>query len=199
MYGSSVLIGDVFPENFKTTLTEKAEEAVSNPTRFKGMGKSARKLSQEDYKTKMEAAFRDMYRILTDNGVMTVMFTHRTAEAWSSLATALMNANFTFTSSWPVHTEQPDKYAKRDKGVLKVTILLTCRKRKSNNPGIWEHIADELREVAKQKIEEFSKIGIKGPDLRVSVYGPVLGKFADYYPVKTATGKEDYSQRSHRT
>jgi adenine-specific DNA methylase len=184
------LLGDVFPDAFKQNLTEKEEEAVANPARFKGMGKSAKKLAQEDYKTKMEACFREMNRILQDNGTLTVMFTHRTAEAWSSLATALMNADFTFISSWPVHTEPPDKYAKRGKGVLKVTVLLTCRKRKANHPGIWEHIADELREVAKQKIEEFSKLGINGPDLKVSVYAPVLGKFADYYPVKTATGRE---------
>jgi adenine-specific DNA methylase len=184
------LLGDIFPDAFKTVLTEKEDEAVSNPARFKGMGQSAKKLAQEDYKTKMEACFREMHRIIQDDGIMTVMFTHRTAEAWSSLATALMNANFTFISSWPVHTEPSEKYAKRGKGVLKVTVLLTCRKRKANHPGIWEHIADELRDVAKQKIEEFSKLGINGPDLKVSVYGPVLGKFADYYPVKTATGKE---------
>jgi adenine-specific DNA methylase len=101
-----------------------------------------------------------------------------------------MNAGFTFVSSWPVHTEPPEKYAKRGKGVLKVTILLTCRKRRVNHPGIWEHIKDELRQIAKQKIEEYTKLGISGPDLKVSVYGPVLGRFADYYPVKTATGKE---------
>ncbi len=184
------LLGDIFPEAFKTTLTEKEEEAVANPARFKGMGRSAKKLAQEDYRTKMEACFREMYRVLQDGGVMTVMFTHRTAEAWSSLATALMNADFTFISSWPVHTEPPDKYGKHGKGVLKVTVLLTCRKRIVNHPGIWEHIAEELRDVAKQKIEEFSKIGIEEPDLKVSVFGPVLGKFADYYPVKTATGKE---------
>jgi len=184
------LLGDIFPAAFRTVLTEKEDEAVANPARFKDMGKSAKKLAQEDYKTKMEACFREMYRILQDDGVITVMFTHRTAEAWSSLATALMNADFTFVSSWPVHTEPPDKYAKRRKGVLKVTVLLTCRKRKANHPGIWEHIVEELRDVAKQKIEEFGKLGINGPDLKVSVYGPVLGKFADYYPVKTATGKE---------
>jgi adenine-specific DNA methylase len=184
------LLGDVFPDLFKTTLTEKEDEAVANPARFRGMGKSSKKLAQEDYKTKMEACFREMNRVLQDDGVMTVMFTHRTAEAWSSLATALMNADLTFISSWPVHTEPPGKYGKSGKGVLKITVLLTCRKRKANHPGIWEHIAEELREVAKQKIEEFGKLGINGPDLKVSVYGPVLGKFADYYPVKTATGKE---------
>jgi len=184
------LVGDLFPEAFQTTLTEKEEEAVANPARFKSMGRSAKKLAQEDYRTKMEACFREMNRVLQDDGVMTVMFTHRTAEAWSSLATALMNADFTFVSSWPVSTEPPDKYAKRGKGVLKVTVLLTCRKRIANHPGIWEHIIEELREVAKQKIEEFSKLGINGPDLKVSVYGPVLGRFADYYPVKTATGRQ---------
>jgi len=185
-----LLLADIFPDIFKTRLTEKEEEAVSNPAKFKNVGKSAKKLAQEEYKTKMEACFREMHRILQDNGVMTVMFTHRTAEAWSSLATALMNAGLTFISSWPVHTEPPGKYAKGGKGVLKITVLLTCRKRKANHPGIWEHIAGELRDVAKLKIEEFSKLGIEEPDLKVSVYGPVLGRFADYYPVKTATGKE---------
>jgi len=184
------LLGDVFPDIFQSTLTEKEEEAVSNPAKFRGTGRNAKKLAQEDYKTKMEACFREMNRILVDDGVMTVMFTHRTAEAWSSLATALMNADFTFISSWPVHTETPEKFAKKGKGVLKITVLLTCRKRTANHPGIWEHIVDELRDVAKQKIEEFSKLGINGPDLKVSVYGPVLGRFADYYPVKTATGRE---------
>jgi adenine-specific DNA methylase len=184
------LLGDIFPEAFKTTLTEKDEEAVSNPARFKGRGKSAKILAQEDYKTKMEACFREMNRVLQDDGVMTVMFTHRTAEAWSSLATALVNADFTFVSSWPVHTEPPEKYAKMGKGVLKVTVLLSCKKRRANHPGIWEHIVEELRDIAKQKIVDFTKLGINGPDLKVSVYGPVLGKFADYYPVRTATGKE---------
>jgi putative DNA methylase len=169
---AQTLIGRRIPRCFKQNLTEKEEEAVANPARFKGMGKSAKKLAQEDYKTKLEACFREMHRILQDDGVMTVMFTHRAAEAWSSLATALMNAGFTFVSSWPVHTEPPEKYAKRGKGVLKVTILLTCRKRRANHPGIWEHIKDELRQIAKQKIEEYTKLGISGPDLKVSVYGP---------------------------
>ena len=184
------LLGDIFPDAFRTYLTEKEEEAVVNPTRFKDMGRSAEKLAQDDYKTKMEACFREMHRVLQDDGAMTVMFTHRTAEAWSILATALMNAGFTFISSWPVHTEPTGKYGKHGKGVLRITVLLTCRKRKANHPGIWEHIIEELRNVAKQKIEEFSELGIEEPDLKVSVYGPVLGKFADYYPVRTATGKE---------
>lgn len=190
------LLGDVFPKEFSPALTDKEEEAVANPARFKGMGRGSKALAQEDYRTKMQSAFLEIKRILRDDGVLTVMFTHRTAEAWSSLATALMNAGFTFVSSWPVRTEPPDKFAKRDKGVLKVTVILTCRKRAKNRPGIWEHIVDELRQVARERIEEFSKLGISGPDLKVSAYAPVLGRFADYYPVKTATGKSIGAERA---
>ncbi len=58
------------------------------------------------------------------------------------------------------------------------------------HPGIWEHVIERLREVATLKIEEYGKLGISGSDLKVSSYGPVLGEFSNYFPVKTATGKD---------
>ena len=184
------LLGDVFPDAFRSELTEKTEEVVSNPARFKGFAQGGKNAARADYASKMEACFREMRRVLMDEGVMTVMFTHREGEAWSALATGLMRAGFTFRASWPVHTEPGMKFGKREKGVLKVTVLLVCRKREGQKPGIWEYVRDELMELAKQKFQEYSKLGIEGPDLRVSVYGPVLGKFADYFPIKTATGRE---------
>jgi adenine-specific DNA methylase len=184
------LLGDVFPEVFRPALTDKDNEAVSNPARFRGYKQGAKEAARQDYSLKLEACFREMHRVLDDDGVLTVMFTHREEGAWSGLAIALMRAGFTFRASWPVHTEPGLKFGKREKGVLKVTVLLACRKRQSQKPGIWEHVRDELREYAKMKINEFSKLDIEGADLRVSVYGPILGKFADYYPMKTAAGKE---------
>jgi len=184
------MLGDVFPEIFVGELTEKAEEVVSNPARFKGYKHGAKAAARRDYAAKMEACFREMHRVLVDDGEMTVMFTHREGEAWSALAVALMRAGFTFRASWPVHTEPGEKFGKQQKAVLKVTVLLACRKRREQKPGVWEYIRDDLRELAKSKLEEFVKLGIEGPDLRVSAYGPVLGRFADYYPVKTATGEE---------
>jgi len=184
-------VGDLFPDIFKTELTEKHEEAVANPVMFRdarGRG-SARDLATQHYQSKMEACFRDMNRVLRDDGVLTVMFTHRKAEAWASLATALINAGFTFTASWPVFTEAGQKFVKRSKGVLKVTVLLVCRKRLGDRRGLWEQIIQELYDEAEKKVKEHSEMGITGPDLLVSVYGPVLGKFADYNLVKDATGR----------
>jgi len=94
-------VGDLFPDAFSSELTEKQEEAVANPAMFRDLGGRgvARQLATQHYQSKMEACFRDMHRVLRDDGVLTVMFTHRKAEAWASLATALINAGFTFLSA----------------------------------------------------------------------------------------------------
>jgi len=117
------------------------------------------------------------------------MFTHRQAEAWESLAESLMNAGFILRSSWPIHTEPGDKFGKANKGALKVTIFLYCRKRTERCPGRWEDVVEEIRNIAHVKVKEYQGYGITGPDLLVSLYGPALGKFSEYYPVKDITGK----------
>jgi adenine-specific DNA methylase len=181
------LIGDLYPEAFQYELTPKEEEAVANPARYKGVNK-ARELANKHYESKIEACFREMKRVLRDDGVMTVMFTHRKAEAWASLAKALINAGFTFEASWPVATEPGQKFGKMEKGVLKYTVLLRCKKRTEEKKGLWEEIKEELLEEAEKRVRDHNSKGITGPDLLVSVYGPVLGKFADYSQVKDAAG-----------
>jgi len=117
------------------------------------------------------------------------MFTYRESAAWEGLAESLMNAGFTFKSSWPVHTEPGEKFGKANKGALKVTVILYCRKRKEHQPGRWEDVIDEIRETAQLKVKEYQNFGITGPDLLVSLYGPAMGKFSEYYPVKDITGR----------
>jgi adenine-specific DNA methylase len=182
------LIGDLYPEAFQHELTPKEEEAVANPARYKGVNK-AKELANKHYESKIEACFREMKRVLRDDGVMTVMFTHRKAEAWASLAKALINAGFTFKASWPVATEPGQKFGKMEKGVLKYTVLLRCGKRTAEKKGLWEEVKEELNEEAERRVRDHYSKGITGPDLIVSIYGPILGKFADYTIVKDASGK----------
>jgi adenine-specific DNA methylase len=182
------LIGDLYSEAFQHELTPKEEEAVANPARYKGVNK-AKELANKHYESKIEACFREMKRVLRDDGVMTVMFTHRKAEAWASLAKALINAGFTFKASWPVATEPGQKFGKMEKGVLKYTVLLRCGKRTAEKKGLWEEVKEELLGEAERRVRYHYSKGITGPDLLVSIYGPILGKFADYTIVKDASGK----------
>ena len=189
-------VGHLYPEWFAAHLTDKDAEAVANPARFKGVGlpsrrggQGARVLAERDYERKMAAAFREMYRVLRDDGVLTVMFTHKRVEAWDTLATALIGAGFSVESSWPVHTESEHSLHQAKKNAARSTILLACRKRQHatrNTQHVWwDDIAPRVRRVAREKAQEFATRGITGVDLYLSTFGPVLSVISRHWPVLT--------------
>jgi putative DNA methylase len=87
-------LGDVHPDllgGFE--VVPKDDEAVANPARF-AHSKKKRELAEQDYENKMRACFQEMHRILADDGVLTVMFTHKKVEAWDTLGSSLIQAGF---------------------------------------------------------------------------------------------------------
>jgi len=123
-------VGHLYPEFFMAELTNKDDEIVANPARFAAFGKQKKTLAKQDYEHKMAAAFQEMYRVLKDDGILTLMFTHKQVEAWDTLASALIGAGFVIKASWPVHTESEHSLHQAKKNAAASTILLVCRKRK---------------------------------------------------------------------
>ena len=78
-------LGRLWPKLFADELTNKDEEAVANVARFEHAGRRKQDLATLDYERKMTAIFAECNRILVDAGSMTVMFTHKKAEAWDRL------------------------------------------------------------------------------------------------------------------
>ena len=189
-------VGRIYPEFFRDELTNKDDEAVANPARFASMGKKKKELAEQDYENKMTAAFREMYRVLTPEGSLTVMFTHKKVEAWDTLASALINAGFVIKASWPIHTEFEHSLHQAKKNAAASTILLVCRKRdglpstvdgpSSGEATWWDDLAPRVREAARQKAEEFSAQGISGVDLYISTFGPALSIISEHWPVLTS-------------
>ena len=202
--------GHLYPEWFATQLTDKDSEAVANPARFKDLtpgpssgrrgGHGARQMAAQDYERKMEAAFREMARVLRPEGVLTVMFTHKQVEAWDTLAMALINAGFSVRASWPVHTESEHSLHQAKKNAAKSTILLVCRKRTGEpasgpqEPVWWDDLAPCVRQVARDKAAEFNAQGISGVDLYLSTFGPVLAVISEHWPVLTREVDEKTGQ-----
>jgi adenine-specific DNA methylase len=177
-------VGDIYPEFFTDQLTNKDDEAVANVARFADLGRKKKLLATQDYERKMAGAFAEMHRVLRDEGVLTVMFTHKKVEAWDTLATSLIGAGFAIHASWPVHTESKNSLHQAKKNSASSTILLTCRKRASRNETTWwEDLKPVIRQVARDKAAEFEKAGIKGVDLYISTFGPVLQVLSEQWPV----------------
>ena len=192
-------LGELWPELYTTQLTNKKEEAVTNQTRFTTAGRRSLELADHDYTVKMEAIFRECHRVLSDDGVLTVMFTHKRAEAWDALGTSLMQVGFSIQASWPVHTESEHSLHQAKRNAATSTILLVCRKREARPEGgnriYFDDIAADIRQAAIEAYERFAEQGLSGVDLMLSTYGPTLAKLSEHWPVHSVEASEDGTSR----
>lgn len=121
------------PEWFSTYLCEHDEEAVVNISRHRENGElsasEARAKAHEFYQSLMTDSFKEAHRILRDDGVLTVMFTHKKQEAWASLFESLIEAGFTITSTFPIKTESQHSLHQARKNAAQSTVVLASRKR----------------------------------------------------------------------
>lgn len=180
-------LGGIHPALFREELTNKDDEVVANAARFKETGAKRHLLARADYQRKMTAAFHEARRLLHDDGVLTIMFTHKEADAWDTLATSLIGAGFSIRASWPVHTESEHSTHQARRNAAQSTILLTCRIRtESKEPVWWDDIKGRVREAARQKAAEFEKQGIRGVDLYIATFGPTLAILSENWPVLTS-------------
>jgi adenine-specific DNA methylase len=176
-----------FPALFSAELSNADDEAVMNVARFKDRGRNAKSLAIADYENKMLACFSEMNRVLAVDGVLTVMFTHKQVDAWDTLGTSLVKAGFQIDASWPVHTEPESSLHQAKKNAAASTILLVCRKREKSEETVWwDDLKAKVRQTARQKAAEFEQQGIKGVDLYISTFGPVLSIISENWPVLTS-------------
>ena len=185
------VLGDVFPELYFSELTDKDREAVANPARFRNMGESPEELANRDYEAKMALAFAEYFRVLRDDGVMTVQFNHKDSGAWDVLAKSLIDAGFEITASWAVSTENPQNLHQAQKNSVSSTVLLVCRKRDPNaGSAWWDDLRPELANLVEQRAPEFEANDISGIDLYLSAFGPALNVFSRAWPVLDSSGEE---------
>ena len=182
---------DIFPNLFFNELTDKDNEAIANPGRFRNMGESPEKLANQDYEAKMALAFAEYYRVLRDDGVMTVQFNHKDSGAWDVLAKSLIDAGFEITASWAVSTENPQNLHQAKKNSVSSTVLLVCRKRDPNaEQAWWDDLRPEVANLVEQRAPDYEANDITGIDLYLSAFGPALNVFSRSHPILDSSGQE---------
>ncbi|MDZ7793613.1 MAG: hypothetical protein U5P10_07965 [Spirochaetia bacterium] len=178
--------GLILPELFTRQLTDKDNEAVANPSHFKGQ-KGAKNLAGEEYRQRMAAIFQECRRVLKEDGIMTLMFTHKATGAWDALTTGLVEAGFIVTASWPINTEAEGSLHIKDKASANSTIFLVCRprpKQEEAEPVYWEDLEPKVKTAVRDRIQYYQDSGISGVDLYLSSFGPALEEFSRHWPVK---------------
>ena len=184
--------GYVFPEDFTRHLSEKDMEAIASPARFKNAGssdKSARQQATVDYESKMAEIFAECRRVIKPDGIMTVMFTHKSTTAWDALTVALINAGFSITRTWPVKTEAESSMHIKDKSTARTTILLVCRPRESNpTPEPWHRVEELIANAVQDDIRDnLSQAELRPIDLYLSAFGPALRVISEHWGTERET------------
>jgi putative DNA methylase len=182
--------GHVFPEFFRRQLTDKENEAVANPAKFRDQ-KGTKALAGRDYQERMEAIFAECRRVLRQDGIMTLMFTHKATGAWDALTKGLMHAGFTITASWPINTEAEGSLHIKDKAAANSIIFLVCRPRavlpSDAETRYWEDVEPLVAGAVRERVAEFQAADIRGVDLYLACFGPALEEFSKHWPLKRGT------------
>ena len=178
--------GYMYPEWFSDLLTDKDNEAIASPARFQsGGGRSVKAQAYEDYVERMRNIFAECHRIIKDDGIMTIMFTHKTTEAWDALTVGIIQAGFRITATWPVKTESDNSLNIRDRAAARSTILLVCRpKDETNSTGSpWESVQQQIRQRVSERLPQFQEYGLTPLDTYLAAFGPALEVISSAWPI----------------
>ncbi|HTP28422.1 MAG TPA: hypothetical protein VMK12_22545, partial [Anaeromyxobacteraceae bacterium] len=186
--------GHHHPDWFATYLCEYDEEAVVNVSRSREDEEPvavARERARTHYRRLMTDTFKECRRILREDGILTVMFTHKKQEAWEALFSSLINAGFTITATWPVKTESEHSLHQAKKNAAQSTVILVARKREADaGIGFFDRkMKASIHERARGSAERLRAEGLNPVDQLVGSFGPALEVYSAFDEVRTDTGE----------
>lgn len=179
------VFNDLYPELFSRRLTNKKDEAVANPARDGSAAKA-----NEAYESLMSEIFAECRRVIKDDGIMVLMFTHKTQEAWETLTQALIQNGWIITSAFPVESEDLKGIHHRDVAASTSSIFLACRKRdmKDHEPSVWNGfggtgVMQQIRKAVRQSLKDYEILHLNSVDEMVASYGSALKVLSENWPV----------------
>ena len=157
-YQNHDLLIDPFDPN--NPLSPKVSEAVQDETKLV----SGRRKDREWFEETMAGAFAESRRVLSADGVGSVVFAHKTTEGWEALLAGMIRGGWTITGSWPIATERGPRLRARDSAALATSIHLICRPRPEDAPiGEWADVLRELPTRVGDWMERLDTEGVRGP------------------------------------
>jgi adenine-specific DNA methylase len=171
---------------FSTPETEKERELTEN--------RSVKAISVHDrtwYENGMRNVFIQMRRTIRTDGVALIVFAHKETDRWEALLSALVQAGWCITGSWPIETERASRMRAHDSAALATSVHLVCRPCLDDAPtGDWGEVLRELPRRVGDWMERLQNEGIRGADLIFACIGPALEVFSKYSKVESADGSE---------
>lgn len=180
-------IGDQYPELFTDRLTDKDEELiVTNAQKTK----HGRAKDDAFFRQGMAAALSAARDSVQNNGIGLVVYAEGTTAGWEAILGAIIDSQWTVTSSWPIDTEMENRTQARGAASLQSSIHIVCRPRgiDGNEVGDWRDVLHELPRRIHEWMPRLADEGVVGADAIFACLGPALEVFSQYSRVEKASG-----------
>jgi len=178
-------LGDVLPDIFSGPLTPKRREIIQHNPRHGGEAKA-----RAFYESEMTKAFDEAGRSLADDGIIIVVFAHKTTAAWETLLSSLLGSGLVVTASWPVDTEMGARTGAQGAASLASSVFIVCRKRAAHDDGFIDDVEPALQTRLHERLDYFWSQGIRGADFFMSAIGPAVEVFGRHKRVLKLSGEE---------
>lgn len=186
----------VYPNLFGTMLVPKAEELIATPYRHEGSPEKAKAFFEDG----MVTACRQLYKYTCDDIPVTIYYAYKQSDSdergegqassgWETMLSAIIQAGFAITGTWPMRTEQTYRSTSMGTNALASSIVLVCRKRPQNAPICTRRIfINELKRELRPALQTLQSSNIAPVDLAQSAIGPGMGVYSKYSQVLEADG-----------
>lgn len=185
---------DIYPSLFHTMLVPKTEELIANPFRFEDGAKAARVF----FENGMKKTFQQMYNYASTDFPVTVYYAFKQSDTdqknkvstgWETMLSAILQAGFTITGTWPMRTEQVTRNRSIGSNALASSIVLVCRQRPPGAPICTRRdFINALKREIKPALAKLQASNIAPVDMAQSAIGPGMGVYSRFSKVLEADG-----------
>ncbi|MHA2224028.1 MAG: DUF1156 domain-containing protein [Candidatus Hodarchaeales archaeon] len=161
---------------FKSQLTPKKPEIVKNPKTGK---------STETYQQGLQEVFKEIFRVLKDQGLLIFTFHHKKLKAWASVIQSLLDSRFYIEAVYPIRAEMMTSTQIRGKSSIEHDIIFVCRKQwKNPTPMEWETILPLIKQNVTRKLHSLTRNGqlLSKEDKLVIQLGEGLKHLSQHFP-----------------
>lgn len=166
---------------FRGVVSPDSDEAVQTTGIVRNLDRTSSLVrSKNDYQGLMTQSLREMYRVLKYNGILTLVYAHKSTDGWETLIQAMLDAGFVVTAAWPIDTEHKTRQGAQTTASLASSIYMVGRKWKKEPKAYYRDVLDKLRGHVCGRLDRFMKAGVSGADFYIAAIGvscEVYGKY----------------------
>lgn len=166
---------------FRGVASPDRDEVVQTTGDVVGLDRTSNLLRDKDgYQDLMTKSLREMYRVLKYDGVLTLVYAHKSTDGWETLIQAMLDAGFVVTAAWPIDTESKSRMKAQDTASLASSIYMVGRKWKKAPKAYYRDVLNELRTHVCAKLDRFMEAGVSGADFYIAAIGVSCEVYGQY-------------------